>query len=126
MSSINRPLAGPVLTFDLAAQTAEIRAEEAYRRSGKAGRTLAKHGRFRLTLTALTAGGEVGTHQADSPLTVQVLEGALRFRVGGAEHVLRAGEVLFFGPGDAEDIRAVEDSAFLLTLAASGDDFREG
>lgn len=126
MSSINRPLAGPVLTFQLAAQVAEVRGEEAYRRSGKAGRTLAKHGRFRLTLTALKAGGEVGTHQADSPMTVHVLEGSLRFRVGGGEHTLRAGEVLFFGPGDAEDIRALEDSAFLLTLSAAGDDYRDG
>ena len=126
MSSINRPLAGPVLTFDLAAQIAEVRAEDAFRRSGKAGRTLAKHGRFRLTLTVLRAGGEVGTHQADSPMTVHVLEGALRFRVGGTEHTLRAGEVLFFGPGDAEDIRALEDSAFLLTLSAAGDDYRDG
>lgn len=122
MSSINRPLAGPMMTFDLAEQLRSLRGEEAYARSGRAGRTLAKSGRFRLTLVALAAGSEIGTHQADSPMTLHVLEGGIRFRAGDEGHQLRAGEVLFFGPGDAHDIRAFEESALLLTLSAVGDD----
>jgi hypothetical protein len=31
--------------------------------------------------------------------------------------------VLFFGPGDAHDLTATEESALLLTLSAIGDDF---
>jgi quercetin dioxygenase-like cupin family protein len=124
MSSINRPLAGPVLAFDLAEQIDALTGEEAYRRSGRAGRTLAKSGRFRLVLTAMAAGNEIGTHQADSPMTLQVVRGALRFRTDGREYTLGAGQVLFFGPGEAHDIRATEASALLLTLSATGDDFR--
>lgn len=123
MSSINRPLAGPLLTFDLGEQLAELRREESYRRSGRAGRTLAKSGRLRVTLTAMVEGNVIGTHQADSPLTIHVLEGHIRFRADGDEHDLRAGEVLFFGPGDAHDIRAEEESALLLTLSAVRDDY---
>lgn len=123
MSSINRPLAGPILTIDLAEQIDAQRREEAYERSGRAGRTLAKSGRFRLVLTVLKGGVEVGTHQADSPMTVQVLRGRLRFRTAEGEHALHEGQVLFFGPGDAHDIRAEEESALLLTLSAVGDDF---
>lgn len=125
MSSINRPLAGPILSFDLARQIEELRREESYGRSGRAGRTLAKSGRFRLTLTAMAAGNEIGTHQADSPMTLQVIQGRLTFRSGDGTHELRAGEVLFFGPGDAHDIRAGEDSALLITLSAVGDDFQQ-
>jgi quercetin dioxygenase-like cupin family protein len=124
MSSINRPLAGPVLAFDLAEQIAALRGEEPYRRSGRAGRTLAKSGRFRLVLTAMGKGNEIGTHQADSPMTLQVVQGALRFRTNGEEYTLNAGQVLFFGPGEAHDIRATEDSALLLTISAIGDDYR--
>lgn len=123
MSSINRPLAGPILTFDLRKQLQALRAEDAYTRSGRAGRTLAKSGRFRLTLVAMAAGNEIGTHQSDSPMTLHVLEGAIHFRAGDAEHDLRAGQVLFFGPGDAHDIRASEESALLITLSAVGDDY---
>ena len=75
MSSINRPLAGPLLTFDLNQQLAELRTEEAYQRSGRAGRTLAKSGRMRLVLVAMAEANVIGTHQADSPMTLHVLEG---------------------------------------------------
>lgn len=123
MSSINRPLAGPMLTFDLARHVSELRADEAYRRSGRAGRTLAKAGRMRVTLVALADGASVGTHQADSPMTVHVLEGHIRFRVGGDDHELSAGELLFFGACDAHDIRATDETLLLITLSAVGDDF---
>jgi quercetin dioxygenase-like cupin family protein len=122
MSPIDRPLAAPMMIFDLSPQLRELRQDESYRRSGRLGRTLAKSGRLRLTLVALNAGVEVGTHHADSPMTIQLLEGVLSFRVNGTDHELRAGQVLFFGPGDAHDIRAVEESALLLTLSALGDD----
>ncbi|MET0397309.1 MAG: cupin domain-containing protein [Longimicrobiaceae bacterium] len=122
MSSINRPLAGPILTFDLQEQIQALRREDTYSR-GRAGRTLAKSGRFRLTLVAMAAGNEIGTHQADSPMTLHVLEGAIEFRASGESHELRAGEVLFFGPGDAHDIRAQEESVLLITLSAVGDDY---
>lgn len=123
MSSMNRPLAGPLLTFHLREQIESLRAEDAYRRSGRAGRTLAKSGRLRVTLTAIAEGASIGTHQADSPLTVQVVEGHIRFRAEGEEHEMGEGEVLFFGPGDAHDIRATRETALLLTLSAVGDDY---
>lgn len=124
MSSINRPLAGPVLAFDLAEQIAGVRAEEPYRRSGRGGRTLAKNGRFRLTLTVMSKGNVIETHHAGSPMTLQVVDGSLTFRADGREYSLTAGQVLFFGPGEAHDIRASEDSALLITVSAVGDDFR--
>lgn len=119
---IDRPLAAPMMIFDLESRLRELREDESYRRSGRLGRTLAKAGRFRLTLVALNAGVEVGTHHAASPMTIQLLDGALTFRVGGRDHELTAGQVLFFGPGDAHDIRAAEESALLLTLSVLGDD----
>lgn len=126
MSSLSRPLAGPSLVFRLAEHIAELRAEDAYRRSGRAGRTLAKSGRFRVTLVAVGAGVPIGTHQADSPMTLQVVEGGLRYRDEGGEHELKQGELLFFGPGFAEDIRATADSALLITISAIADDYRGG
>lgn len=126
MSSINRSLSGPTLTFDLAGQLEELREEDSYRRSGRAGRTLAKSGRMRVTLVAMARDNAIGTHQAHSPMTLHVLQGHIRFRANGEERELGAGELLFFGPGDAHDLRASEDSALLLTLSAVDDDFHPG
>jgi len=122
MSSINRSLAGPMLTFDLERHLDELRSDEAYRRSGRAGRTLAKSGRMRITLTAMATGNVISTHRADSPMTVHVLKGHIRYKADGQEQELRAGQLLFFGPGDAHDITATEESVLLLTLSAIGDD----
>lgn len=123
MSSINRPLTGPNLTFDLASNLQEMRRDDGYQRSGRTGRTLAKSGRMRVTLVAMARGNVIGTHLADSPLTLHVLSGHIRFRAGGEDHELAAGQLLFFGPGDAHDITATEETALLLTLSAIGDDF---
>ncbi|HSM03831.1 MAG TPA: hypothetical protein VK858_04390 [Longimicrobiales bacterium] len=122
MSSITRELAGPNLTFDLAEQITELRADEMYLRSGRSGRTLVKAGPLRLTLTCLASGVEVGTHQADLPMTLQPLEGRLRYRVGGERFEIGAGEVLFFGPGHAQDIFAIDDTALLLTFSREASD----
>lgn len=126
MSSINRPLTAPNLTFDLKSQLEELRREDAYHRSGRAGRTLAKSGRMRVTLVAMAKDNEIGTHQADSPMTLHVLSGHIRFRAGGEVHELSPGQLLFFGPGDAHDLTATEETALLLTLSAIGDDFGGG
>lgn len=117
MSSLTRQLAGEKLTFDLTEQIQELKQDESYTRGGRAGRTLVKSGPMRLTLTVLAAGVEVGTHHAESPMTIHVLQGALRYRVGDDEFGLGRGQVLFFGPGHAQDIKALEDTALLLTIA---------
>ncbi len=117
MPSLTRPLTGPHLTFRLNDQLQELRRDEAYRRSGRTGRTLAKHGPLRITLTVLGEGVEVGTHHAEAPMTLQVLEGRLRYRVDEGRFEIGEGEVLYFGPGHARDIKALEDTALLLTIA---------
>ena len=116
MSSITRALTGENLTFDLGEQIAEMRREEGYERSGRTGRTLVKEGPLRLTLTVLAEGVEVGTHHAAAPMTLQPLEGRLRYRLGDEQFEIGAGEVLYFGPGHAKDIVALEDTALLLTI----------
>lgn len=116
MSPVSRALTGKHLTFELARQVAELRTDGHYLQNGRIGRTLIKEGALRLTLTVLAEGTEVGTHQAVSPMTLQALEGRLRYRVGDEEFEIREGELLFFGPGHAEDIRALEDTALLLTI----------
>ena len=117
MSTMRRPLAGPMLSFELAEQIAQLRADPSYARTGRLGRTLAKSGRLRLVLTVLESGVEVETHHADAPMTIQPLEGAIRYQVGGQEHALRKGQVLYFGSGEAQQIRATERTALLLTLS---------
>lgn len=119
MSPLARALTGTHLTFDLAAQIAELRGDDHYVLTGRLGRTLVKDGALRLTLTVLAEGAEVGTHHAAAPMTLQVLEGRLHYRVGDDEFEIREGELLFFGPGHAKDINALDDTALLLTITGA-------
>ena len=122
MSSLTRALTGRHLSFDLEEQVAELRGDDNYVKTGRLGRTLVKQGSLRLTMTVLAEGTEVGTHQAVTPMTLQVLEGRLRYRMGEEEFELEAGDLLFFGPGHAQDIRALEDTALLLTITGGEKD----
>ena len=116
MPSLTRPLAGEHMTFDLPRVVRELREEEGYARSGRAGRTLLKAGPLVLTVTVLRDGLEVETHHAETPMTLQVLEGGLSFRIEEKATELSSGGTLFFGPGHARDIQALGDTALLLTL----------
>jgi quercetin dioxygenase-like cupin family protein len=116
MSPMTRALTGPNLTFELESQIAELRGDEKYVRTGRVGRTLVKAGALRLTLVVVAAGVDVGTHHAESPMTLQPVQGRLRYRVEKEYFEIGEGEVLFFGPGHAQDIRALEDTALLLTI----------
>ena len=119
MSSLDRPLTGAHLTFDLAETVAELRGHEKYAKTGRLGRTLVKEGELRLTMTVLAEGAEVETHHAAEPMTLQVLDGRLHYQVGDEQFELEAGQFLFFGPGQAQDIRALEDTALLLTITGA-------
>ncbi len=124
MSPMSRVLTGPHLTFDLREQIEDLRQDQSYVRTGRVGRTLVKSGALRLTLVVLAEGVDAGTHRAESPMTVQVFGGRLRFRVDGREFEIGHGEVLFFAPDHAQDITALEDTALLLTI--TGEDAAAG
>lgn len=123
MSPMSRVLTGPHLTFDLNEQVEDLRKDPNYERTGRVGRTLVKSGALRLTLVVLAQGIDAGTHRAETPMTVQVVGGRLRFRVEEQHFEIGAGEVLFFGPDHAQDITALEDTALLLTI--TGEDAAE-
>lgn len=116
MSPVSRALTGAHLAFNLAEQIAKLREDDKYVATGRLGRTLVKEEGLRLTMTVMAEGAQVGTHQAAAPMTLQVLEGRLHYRVGEEAFELAEGELLFFGPGHAQDIEALEDTALLLTI----------
>ncbi len=78
---------------------------------------LIKTDTLRVVLVTVLSGAIVPEHPAPGPLTVQVLEGAIRFKVEDAPHDLYKGQLISIAPGVGYEIEGVEDGAFLLTIA---------
>jgi len=119
-SSRQRPaqrLAGATLTFDLGAELEQLRQEESYRAGDRNARTLVKEGGLRIVLTALQAGARLREHSAPGPISVQTLAGRIRLHAADETVDLPVGGLLALDRNVAHDVEALEDSAFLLTIA---------
>lgn len=113
-----RSLDRPVMTLDLPAILGSMKQEASWRTGRRNAMTLVKQPIFRVVLVALQAGAEIGAHETEGPITVQAIEGRLAVHVGADEFVLGAGQLLILRSGLRHSIHALDDSAFLLTLAA--------
>ena len=110
------PTEGPSLTFDLAEQIASLR-QEPYWQSGRNSKTIVKYPDFRVVLTAIQANTTIHEHHAAGRISVQTVEGHLHMHAGGKEFNLPAGRILVLDRAMPHDVVALEDSAFLLTIA---------
>jgi quercetin dioxygenase-like cupin family protein len=117
MPSIDRALSGQPLQFHLPSERERITASERQEAHGRSGRTLVKDGPLRVNLVALGPGEAMAEHHAPGPITVQVLEGTIRFTAEGADHDLRAGDLLALGAGTPHTVTSEDGGVFLLTLA---------
>ena len=120
MPSIDRPLAGDVLFFDLEKEQAKLAGSAEAGRGTPSGRTLLKDGPLRVTLIVLAPGGRIAEHHAEGPITVQPIRGSLHFTVQGTPHELKPGDLLSAGAGVRHSVSAPDGASFLLTVALPG------
>lgn len=116
MSPVQRPIGGPALSLDLEHEMRIVR--EQLGTTSRTARTLVKNGPMRATLMGLAAGGELASHSAAGPITVQVLEGAIEFEAEGRTWPLPAGSLLALDAGVVHGVRSRDGGLFLLTVAA--------
>ena len=112
---VQRQVSGPALAFLLADELRVV--HEQLASVTRTARTLVKNGPLRATLMGLAPGGELASHSADGPITVQVLEGAIEFEAEGKSWPLGAGSLFALDAGIAHRVRAPRGGVFLLTVA---------
>ena len=110
------PVNAPYLEFDLCSQIELLRGEERYQH-GHNSKTLAKYADFRLVLTVIKAGTRIHRHTAAGRISVQTVAGHIRMYAGEKLLDLPAGRLLVIDREISHDVQAVDDSAFLLTIA---------
>jgi quercetin dioxygenase-like cupin family protein len=112
-------MADPFMEFDLPAELHKLRTETTWK-TGQNARTLIKYDDVRVILTALQANVRIPEHKAEGRITIHVLSGHLQVKASGRTFSLRTGSVLALDRGILHDVEAVEESAFLLTIAWPG------
>lgn len=84
--------------------------------SGRSSATVYKGPALSQTVVALTAGVELSEHENPGEATAQILVGRLQLRSGHDVWECAAGNLVVIPPA-RHSLKAVEDCAFLLTVA---------
>ncbi len=85
--------------------------------TGHTARTLFKKADFRVILISMEKDYVLKEHHADGTISVQVLKGSLRFTTQGEAHTLQTNSFVALGASIRHEVEALEESAFLLTIA---------
>lgn len=118
--NLTRPLAEPSMVFDLDAELDALRRESAWQRNRHNARTLAKYADLRIVLAVAQAGVSMKAHEPSERIAVQVLRGRVRMVARDQVIVVREGQLVALDKAMADEIEALEESAFLLHVSWPG------
>jgi quercetin dioxygenase-like cupin family protein len=110
------PTAGVFLEFDLNAQIEQLKHQPAWQ-NGRNAKTIVKYPDFRIGLMLMKANTRIEEHHADGRISVHTIAGHIRMHVAGKDFDLPVGHLLALDHEVRHDVEALEDSAFLLTIA---------
>jgi quercetin dioxygenase-like cupin family protein len=110
-------LAGEGMVFRLADEIAQVKQDLGRASGGRSAKTLAKTAGLRVTLVVLDAGVVLDPEAAAGGASLEVLEGRIRIQIDGAERELAPGDLVVLGHNLREPVRAIDRSAFLVTVA---------
>jgi len=105
------------MNFNLGKEIAELHKEEAWGRTGRNSKTLAKQPDFRIVLIALKRGRHLEEHSADARISIYALSGHVKLQLPERAVDLPAGHLLVLDRALEHDLEALEESAILLTIS---------
>ena len=110
-------LSGRGLVFQVAREVHSLRQDLEFTSAGRAAKTLVKAAGLRLTLVLIKKGFGLNPEATAGGASIEVVEGRLRIHAGGQPRDVGAGELIALADNLREPITALEETAFLLTVA---------
>lgn len=111
-------LAEALLQFDLLEELRQLRHEDSWQRqTGRSSKTLAKYPDLRIILVLMKANTQMNEHRAEGRVSIHALLGKICIHLPHKKVNLAVGQLLVLDCGMVHDVEAVEESAFLLTIA---------
>lgn len=71
---------------------------------------------LRVVMFAMDAEQELTDHSSARAVTVHMLEGEMRFTVGGTQHAMKTGDVIYLAPGERHAVIADTPCRFALVM----------
>ena len=112
-----RILNAPMVEMDLEKFIGQIRSESTWANSDHNSITIYKSDIMRMVLIGLHKGSVIKPHQTSSDISVQVLEGLIRFHTEEKSIDLSKGKMVALQPKIQHSVEALEESFFLLSFA---------
>jgi quercetin dioxygenase-like cupin family protein len=121
----DRDLNRELLTLDLAEKMAALKPESAWQAGDRNAKTLYKDSaNLRPVLTVLKAGATLAQHSMPGPVTIHVLDGRGRLKVGERALEMQAGSLVALERNRERSLEAIGDCAVLISIARPSDDHR--
>jgi quercetin dioxygenase-like cupin family protein len=115
----DRVIDAPIVTIDLPSFIKKIKEESPWKDTDRNAITVYKTNGMRIVLIALHRGAEMKSHTADGIISVQVIDGKIKFNTENQPIELDKGQMVTLHKGIQHSILAVEETVFLLTLTSS-------
>ena len=115
----DRAMDATLVTIDLPLFIKRIKQESTWKDSDRNAVTVFKTNGMRLVLVALHAGAELKTHTVDGIISVQVIDGKMKFNADNRSVDLSTGQMLALHKGIPHSVLAIEETIFLLTLTTT-------
>jgi len=103
--------------FDVGAQLESVRLQDPAQAGKDRTVILLKTDSLRVIFRSFSEGASLSTHKAPGPITVHVLDGHIEFTAGTRTTPVRKGEVLALESGVPHSVKALSNSAILITVA---------
>jgi quercetin dioxygenase-like cupin family protein len=120
-ASLNRlpQLANEVIRRNIGIELQKLKKAPSWQReSGRSSETLVKYGEFRIVLVRMKPGSYMSHHRAEGPISIQAIQGKIRVHLPEDRiEELEVGDLLTLDRCLEHDVEALEESAFLLTIA---------
>ena len=110
-------LDAPLVSINIPDFIEQLKQEAAWKESDRNTITVFKTNGMRIVLIALHKGAEMATHTANGIISVQVLEGQMKFTADPQTVVLSKGQMLTLHELIPHSVLAIEETVFLLTLS---------
>lgn len=109
-------MAASYLEFDIPGELEQLHHEAGWQ-SGQNAKTLVKYDGLRIVLIALKTGSRIPEHRTEGQIAIQTVVGHIQVRAQGRSFDVRPGGLLALDQGVPHDVEAIEESAFILTIA---------